>query len=294
MGANSKIEWCDNTFNPWTGCTNVSPGCDNCYAESWAKRSGLVQWGNNPRRRTTENNWKKPVKWNAEANAFKRDHGHRPREFCASLADVFDNQVPLAWRRDFFALIAECDRLDWLVLTKRPQNILRMLPSDWGDGYQNVWLGMTAEDQPHFDQRWKHLQKIPAAIKFISYEPALGSLRLPTHGPLPNWLISGGESGGGARPVKHRWIRDVIADCREHGVAVFHKQWGSYRNNPLVVKRGMTIDEAKKLDKFGKGGGLVDGKLVREFPAFDLKTASLIRSLQYFGGHTEKLDDRSR
>ena len=266
MGENSKIEWTDHTFNPWVGCTKVSPGCDHCYAEAWAKRSGLVQWGNNPRRRTTENNWKKPVKWNAEAGAFEREYGHRPRVFCASLADVFDNQVPSSWRKDLFAMIRECGRLDWLLLTKRPQNISKMLPSDWGAGYPNVWLGMTAEDQTYFDQRWKHLQKIPAVIKFISYEPAIGSLRLPTDGPHPDWLISGGESGGGARPVKRRWIWDVIADCRHHGVAVFHKQWGTYQNNPLVVKRGMTIEEAKVLDKYGKGGGLVDGELVRKFP----------------------------
>ena len=186
--------------------------------------------------------------------------------FCASLADVFDNQVPSAWREDLFALIGECDQLDWLLLTKRPQNILKMLPSDWGDGYPNVWLGITAEDQVHFDQRWKYIQKIPASLKVISYEPALGALRLPAHGPFPDWLISGGESGGGARTVKRRWIRDVIADCRQHGVAPFHKQWGSYGNNPLVVNKGMSIKQAKSSDRFGKGGGLVDGKLVREFP----------------------------
>jgi protein gp37 len=90
---------------------------------------------------------------------------------------------------------------------------------------------------------------------------------IPAFGPYPDWLISGGESGGGARPVKRRWVRDVIADCRQHGVAPFHKQWGSYQNNPLVVNKGMSIYEAKALDKFGKGGGLVDGELVREFPA---------------------------
>lgn len=132
--------------------------------------------------------------------------------------------------------------------------------------YPNVWLGMTAEDQQHFDQRWKHLQKIPALIKFISYEPALGPLRLPTRGPFPDWLISGGESGGGARPVKRQWIQDVIADCRQHGVAPFHKQWGSYGNNPLVVNKGLSIDKAKVLDAFGKGGGLVDDELIREYP----------------------------
>jgi len=104
MGENSKIEWTDHTFNPWVGCTKVSPGCDHCYAEAWSKRSGLVQWGNNPRRRTSESNWQKPLKWNDQARAFKGEHGHRPRIFCASLADVFDNQADPAWRKELFAL----------------------------------------------------------------------------------------------------------------------------------------------------------------------------------------------
>jgi protein gp37 len=129
-----------------------------------------------------------------------------------------------------------------------------------------VWLGTTAENQTYFDQRWKHLQNIPALIKFISYEPALGPLRLPKHGPVPDWLISGGESGGGARPLDPQWIRDIIGDCRRKGVAPFHKQWGTYSSNPLVVQQGMSIAEVKAIDKFGKGGGLVDGVLVREFP----------------------------
>jgi protein gp37 len=148
----------------------------------------------------------------------------------------------------------------------RPQNIFKMLPADWGGGYRNVWLGMTAENQTYFDHRWKHVQDIPAVIKFISYEPALGPLRLPKHGPLPDWLISGGESGGRARPLDPEWVRDIIADCRRKGVAPFHKQWGTYSSNPLVVEQGMSIKEAKRIDPFGKGGGLVDGCLVREFP----------------------------
>jgi protein gp37 len=168
MGENSKIEWCDHTFNPWVGCTKISPACDHCYAESWSKRSGLVEWGNHPRRRTAENKWKNPPKWNAAAHAFEREHGYRPRVFCASLADVFDIQVPLSWRADLFALIRVRRRLDWLLLTKRPQNILKMLPKDWGDGYKNVWLGVTAENQSYLDQRWRILQRIPAVIRFIS------------------------------------------------------------------------------------------------------------------------------
>ena len=266
---NSKIEWTDHTFNPWIGCQHVSPGCDHCYAETqnaFRKWNGGTWGPHAPRKRTSEDNWKNPLKWNAEARAFKREHGRRPRVFCASLADVFDNQAETAWRQELFALIRECRRLDWLMLTKRPQNIAKMLPADWGDGYRNVWLGVTAENQMYFDQRWKHLQNIPAIIKFISYEPALGPLRLPKHGPLPDWLILGGESGGGARPLHPQWVRDIIADCRRRGVTPFHKQWGTYSNNPLVVERGMSIAEAKVLDKYGKGGGLVDGKLVREFP----------------------------
>lgn len=270
MGENSKIEWTDHTFNPWIGCQHVSPGCDHCYAETqnnFCKWDG-GSWGPHaPRKRTSDENWKNPIKWNADGKSFKKEHGHRPRVFCASLADVFDNQVPSAWRHDLFALIRECRRLDWLMLTKRPENILKMLPSDWGGGYRNVWLGVTAEDQRWFDRRWKHLQNIPAAIKFISYEPAIGPLRLPKQGPFRDWLISGGESGGGARPLKPRWVREVIADCRLRGVAPFHKQWGSYASNPLVVEEGLTAAEAKRVDTYGKGGAFVDGELVREFPS---------------------------
>ena len=267
MGENSKIEWTDHTFNPWTGCTKVSPGCDHCYAEAWSKRSGQVEWGNNPRRRTSETNWRKPVEWDRQAEAFKRQLGHRPRVFCASLADVFDNQADPVWRRDLFALIQECHRLDWLLLTKRPQNIAKMLPSDWAAGYNNVWLGITTEDQSRFDQRWPLLQRVPAVVRFISYEPAIGPLQLSGMGPWPDWLISGGESGGGARPMNPQWARDIIAECRRKEVAPFHKQWGTYRNNPLVVERGLTLAEVKTLDPYGKGGGLVDDKIVREFPA---------------------------
>lgn len=268
MAEYSKIEWTDHTFNPWTGCTNVSPGCDHCYAEAWSKRSGHVKWGNNPRKRTTDQYWKAPSIWNSRADAFAATHGRRQRVFCASLADVFDNQVPSEWRSDLFALIRECRGLDWLVLTKRPQNIKKMLPADWGaDGYPNVWLGFTAEDQEHYNKRWKYVAALPAAVRFVSYEPAIGPLRLPTTGQQPDWLISGGESGPGARPLSAQWVRDIIADCRRNGVAPFHKQWGALANNPLVAEHGLSNDDAKARDPHGKGGGLVDGALVRSFPA---------------------------
>ena len=140
---NSKLEWTDHTFNPWIGCQHVSPGCDHCYAEAMMDHQyGKVEWGpRGERKRTSEAYWKNPVKWNATARAFKREHGHRPRVFCASLADVFDNQVSPEWRRDLFALIRECKRLDWLMLTKRPQNITKMLPPDWESGISQCVVG---------------------------------------------------------------------------------------------------------------------------------------------------------
>jgi protein gp37 len=267
MAQNSKIEWTDHTFNPWVGCTNVSPGCDHCYAESWSKRSGLVKWGNSPRRRTSEAYWRAPTKWQAGAASFEAQHGRRQRVFCASLADVFDNQAESEWRSDLFKLIAATPSLDWLLLTKRPQNIKKMLPSDWtSTGWTNVWLGTTCEDQSHFDQRWPILSKIPAAVRFISYEPAIGAVRLHDKGVQPDWLISGGESGHGARPMNPQWARDVISDCIKMGVSPFHKQWGAIKNNPLVAEKGMDAKLAAITDQHGKGGGLVDGQLWRKFP----------------------------
>src|SRR5882757_10316078 len=129
MGSQSKIEWTDSTFNPWLGCTKIArarrapSACDFCYAEKWAKRSGQVVWGNGPRRRTTESYWRGPLSWNSGASEFQKKFGRRRRVFCASLADVFDNQVDAEWRADLFELIRRCDQIDWQLLTKRPQNI---------------------------------------------------------------------------------------------------------------------------------------------------------------------------
>jgi protein gp37 len=278
MAGRSKIEWTDSTFNPWVGCTKISrtkgaaSACDFCYAEKWAKRSGQVKWGNSSRRRTTDSYWQAPIKWNATAKAFQSKHGRRQRVFCASLADVFDNQADAVWRADLFKLIRDCGELDWQILTKRPQNIRKMLPKDWGDGYPNVWLGTTTEDEAAYKQRASILLEIPAAIHFISYEPALGSIgNLNLEGRIPDWVIIGGESGVRAdlfRPTKPQWVRDAISQCRATGVAVFLKQWGTYRNNPLVTEHNLSIDEAITLDALdnGKGGGKLDGKLWREFP----------------------------
>jgi len=265
MAERSKIEWTDHTFNPWTGCTNVSPGCDHCYAEAWSKRSGHVRWGNSPRKRTTDQYWKAPGIWNRRAAVFSAQHGRRQRVFCASLADVFDNQAKKEWRSDLWEVIRATPSLDWLLLTKRPQNIKKMLPDDWGDGYQNVWLGMTAEDQERYDQRWPHLAKVPAVVRFVSYEPAIGPLRLTDDAYQPDWVIVGGESGHGARPMDPSWVRAIIGDCQTRGIAPFFKQWGTYENNPIVLD-GADVKRARLEDGHGKGGGLVDGRLLRDVP----------------------------
>jgi protein gp37 len=223
MAENSKIEWTHHTFNPWVGCTKISPGCDHCFAESWAKRSGQVKWGNHPRKRTSEAYWRQPLKWAKAARSLD----YRPRVFCASLADVFDNQVPKRWRLDLFDLIEQTPELDWLLLTKRPENISDSLSWFSIRTPQNVWLGITAEDQKRFDHRWPILCEMRTSrpiVRFVSYEPAIGPLSLAGHNCTPDWLICGGESGHGARQMDLAWARDVRDQCARRGISFFFKQ----------------------------------------------------------------------
>lgn len=218
MAENSRIEWTDHTFNPVIGCQKVSPGCDHCYAEAMAKRYGWTEWGpHGERKRTSAANWRKPHAWNRAAIAS----GDRVRVFCASLADVFDNQWDRQVRSDLFDLIAATPGLDWLLLTKRPQNIVRMFPTGW---WGNVWLGTTCEDQERYNERWPLLaqqQNVP--VRFISYEPALGPL-LPRHIIAPDWIICGGESGPHGRRMEPAWARELRDWCKTIGIAFFQKQ----------------------------------------------------------------------
>lgn len=236
MAENSKIEWTDHTFNPWIGCQKVSPGCDHCYAESLSKRYRWVEWGpHGERKRTSAANWRKPRQWAKTPGGT----GKRPRVFCASLADVFDNQAPQEWRDDLFELIWETPELDWLLLTKRPENIERMLPLTWdGHGpWDNVWLGTTCEDQAAYDRRWPILRSVRAAVHFISYEPAIGPLRLPLNSTYPDWLICGGESGPGARYMLPAWAVDIRNDCERAGVRFFMKQMTGKKPIPDYLMR---------------------------------------------------------
>lgn len=236
MGENSAIQWTTHTFNPWIGCQKVSPGCDNCYAETLMDhRYHKVQWGpHGERKRTSPANWHMPIKWARQAAAAG---GERPRVFCASLGDWLDNQVPSSWRSDLAELIEQTPQLDWLLLTKRPENWGKHAPWHDHDVPENVWLGVTAEDQPHFDARWHHIRDIKARVHFVSYEPALGKLSMPRT-KTPNWVICGGESGANARMMDPAWARNLRDECAAEGIAFFMKQMTGKRPIPedLMVR----------------------------------------------------------
>lgn len=262
MGENSAISWTDHTFNPWLGCSKVSPACANCYAESWAKRTGIVKWGDSAaRRRTSESNWRQPLKWNREAlNA-----GERKRVFCASLADVFEDRPELTpWRKDLFDLIRATSSLDWLLLTKRPHNIPFMLKAANACGEDcpaNVWFGTTVEND-EYSARIDDLIEAAgefASVLFLSCEPLLGPLNLKAnqrwqmerggYRPLIDdiqWVICGGESGAKHRGLSLDYARTLRDQCLEAGVPYFFKQHG-----------GRTPDA---------GGCLLDGREWKEFP----------------------------
>lgn len=229
MAENSKIEWTDHTFNPWVGCTKVSPACDHCYAESWAKRAGYPELWQGERRRTREENWRKPIHWHSSI-----PDGERQRVFCASLADVFDNAVPDEWRFDLFDLIRKTPRLDWLLLTKRIGNAKGMLQRYAMDGAYNVWVGATVVTREEFDRDVDKLRRTPARVRFLSMEPLLepmGDIDLTGI----DWVIVGGESGGKARPMESAWAEHIRYRCESYGAAFFFKQgssanWPSFKN----------------------------------------------------------------
>lgn len=268
MGEETKIEWTHHTFNPWRGCTKVSPGCDHCYADAMSGRnpSVLGKWGpNGVRALAAESYWKLPLQWDAKA----ADLGERHRVFCASLADVFEGNdtMPVAAhhlvraaRIRLFQLIDATPNLDWLLLTKRPENI-RPILHDISNGNSgawnlfehmpNVWLGTSVENQDQAEKRIPELLSIPATIHFLSCEPLLGPLNLGRRQagsgwdewltgrmhrgpavwagePKIDWIIAGGESGKAARPMHPAWVQALRDQCVEAGVPFFFKQWGEW------------------------------------------------------------------
>lgn len=244
----SKISWTHNTFNPWWGCVKVSAGCTHCYAETFSKRTGNKVWGADAERRFFgPKHWQEPLKWNREAMTA----GERQRVFCGSMCDwteIHQNATTNARmnieRAKLFDMIDRTPMLDWLLLTKRPENIVRHLPVDWlQNPRDNVWLGTTCENQEQA-KRIPLLVRVPAAVRFLSCEPLLGPIDFLSphiqyetwqvgesfHGPNRlqgiHWVIVGGESGHGARPMDEEWARDIKAQCLDTGVDFFMKQMG--------------------------------------------------------------------
>lgn len=244
MAENSKIEWTDHTFNPWIGCTKVSPACDNCYAEGLMDtRYGRVRWGAGEDRAITSTvNWAKPRKWNRDAVAART----RPFVFCASLADVFDNEVDEMWRHRLWRLIEETPNLVWLLLTKRIGNVLKMTDVNHGSGnylnMRNVAIGATFGNQEEYDRDRMKLFDVQCRreplFTFGSFEPLLGPVILDKF--APDWIIVGGESGPHARPMEIEWARSLKRQSAESGRIFNFKQVGG---------RGSD-----------KGGHLLDGR----------------------------------
>ena len=225
LAKNSPIEWTNHTFNPWWGCVKVSPACKHCYAEAWARRVGKDVWGVNADRRFFgDKHWDEPLKWNELA---KRD-GLRHRVFCASMADVFEDRDDLSpWRIRLWALILKTPHLDWLILTKRPENIRKL--SIWSDVWPaNVWLGVTVENQLYAEQRLPILASLPAAVRFISAEPLLGAVDIEPWSQSIDWIIAGGESGPKARISEPLWFLSLLNQSEKYGIAFHFKQWGDW------------------------------------------------------------------
>lgn len=252
----TTIEWTstqcpDGTYTPgythnlWWGCTKVSSGCKHCYAETWSKRSGEDYWGPTaPRRFFKDAHYRQPLAWNRAAERA----GERHRVFCGSMMDLFEQHQDLAmaarmkFRRDelFCNIIpGTMNNLDWLLLTKRLENVLETVPPAWHQHWpSNVWLGFSASTQAEFltglAEMWNivnELAVLPPVI-FVSLEPLISEVHIfdtDTYARgLLDFVIVGGESGKGARPMHPDWVRRVRDDCEGAGAFYFLKQWGEW------------------------------------------------------------------
>jgi protein gp37 len=275
MAKNSSIEWTHHTFNPWWGCTKVSPGCKHCYAETFSRRIGIAIWGPRAERRLFgDAHWREPIKWNAEATRI----GSRRRVFCASMADVFENRPELDQvRQRLWTLISNTPALDWLLLTKRPERVSKVVP--WGETWPaNVWLGVTVENQHWAEKRIPILLSLPAAVRFLSCEPLLGPLDLTNWmrgNSRVDWVIAGGESGHKARPMNPGWARSLRDQCRTARIPFHFKQWGHWRpdyDGASSTRKRTEVEDAKgrsivlvRLSKHAAGREL-DGRTWDELP----------------------------
>jgi protein gp37 len=245
MSTKTIIAWTDHTFNIAWGCVKVSPGCKNCYADTLSRRYGHDIWGSNkPRRVFGEKHWREPLAWNADATPGVRGPGLRQLVFSSSMCDWAEDHPQIAVEREkLWPLIRATPNLEWQLLTKRADRIAQLLPPDWGNGYPNVWLGVSVEN---IDWAWRAdcLKEIPAVVRFISYEPALGPLDDLNLAGL-DWIIYGGESGAKYREHDLAWPRAMRRKCADSGTAFFFKQSAAF-----LTERGTQLD----------------GETVRHFP----------------------------
>jgi protein gp37 len=268
MGENSGIQWTTHTMNPWLGCERISAECDHCYAERGSKRlaaqHGLKLWDDGSTRYvTSESYWKQPLRWNRAAEAA----GERARVFCASYSDVFEDRAELRdVRNRLFLLIDKTPWLDWLLLTKRPENMVPLTPRAWRTRWPaNIWAGTTVGVASSL-HRVRELEQVPAVIRFLSMEPLL-ELVIPDLTAI-DWAIVGGESGPKARPFDIVWARQLRYACEDAGTAYFFKQAGSKPfegSQPLLLKdsHGGNLDE------------IPEDLCIREFPKPAAKRAFL-------------------
>ncbi len=216
MGETSNIQWTDSTWNPWIGCHKISPGCKSCYAERWMKRAGndfhFI-------RRISEKTFHSPLTWKESKKIFT-----------CSLSDFFLEDAD-EWRDEAWNIIEATPRHTYQILTKRPERILSHLPTSWDQGFNHVWIGVTAEDRHTLRQRAKDFAKVHSQVRFLSLEPLLSSISSELKLIVNDfdWVIVGGESGGRGqrRTTELDWIRGVVNICQAHSVPVFVKQLGS-------------------------------------------------------------------
>lgn len=279
MAENSKIEWTDHTINFWWGCMKVSEGCANCYAETLSHRFGKSIWG--PAATTSRERKSGAIanlrKWNKQAKAT----GEVTRVFAQSMSDFFEDHPQLVpWRAEAIDVIEECEDLIIMLLTKRPENIMRMVPNWWlHDWPGHIWIGTSVENQETANKRIPELLKVPAKVRFLSCEPLLGAvdLRLPYAefytGERIDWVIVGGESGHGARPMHPDWARSIRDQCQAAGVPFFFKQWGEWVEAVVRMEypdaKAHILADGALVMRAGKAaaGRILDGRTWDEFPA---------------------------
>jgi protein gp37 len=271
--ATTKIEWAEKVWNPVTGCTKVSEGCRHCYAERMAKRLA-GRYGYPPT----------PDQFNVTLHPDKLEeplHWKKPaRIFVESMGDLFHKDVPDDFIDDVFNLMSEAFWHTFLILTKRPERMMCILENYSGylnitKIWPNVWLGVSVEDQKTADERIPWLLKTPAVVRFVSVEPMLGEVNLTGNsdkeiwpwmlakedGHAIDWVICGGETGPGARPLQPEWVENLLSQCLRAKVPFFFKQWGEWSNASIVDSQRTLIRVGRQ-----KAGRYLCGQIWDQYP----------------------------